>query len=92
MNNQITIFGTIMDAPDPDFKAAAASKRRYKRPFELFGVGPKGKTCRTCAHLLSGKYHNRTYHKCLIWVVSHSAATDIRLKWPACGRWEGRTK
>lgn len=33
-------------------------------------------------------YHGKRYYKCQQWFVSRSAATDIRLKNKACGKYE----
>ena len=44
-----------------------------------------GKQCRDCCHLISGEWHVRRYHKCELYGLSHSEATDWRLKYQACG-------
>lgn len=44
-----------------------------------------GLFCRDCDHLISGDYHNRKYHKCELYGLSHSEATDWRLSYTACG-------
>ena len=41
--------------------------------------------CKDCSHLISGDYHDRRYHKCELYGLSHSEATDWRLSYPACG-------
>ena len=41
--------------------------------------------CRGCDHLISGEYHDRHYHKCELYGMSHSEATDWRLSFQACG-------
>ena len=41
--------------------------------------------CRDCCHLISGDYHDRRYHKCGLYGLSHSEATDWRLSYTACG-------
>ena len=41
--------------------------------------------CRDCCHLISGKYHDKRYHKCELYGMSHSEATDWRLSYQACG-------
>lgn len=41
--------------------------------------------CRDCCHLISGDWHDRRYHKCEIYGLSHSEATDWRLSYQACG-------
>ena len=42
-------------------------------------------TCKDCPHLVSGRYHDRILHKCEAYGMTHSEATDWRLKWVACG-------
>ena len=49
---------------------------------------PDGKTCKTCAFLLRVRPHDKTYFKCAIKGDTHSEATDIRLKNPACVRYK----
>ena len=41
--------------------------------------------CRDCSHLISGEYHDKRYHKCELYGLSHSEATDWRLSYQACG-------
>lgn len=46
-------------------------------------------TCKSCQHLKrSGK--NRPYFKCSKFGITHSAATDWRAKWTACGLFKER--
>jgi len=40
----------------------------------------KTESCRYCIHRHHYKYHDKHYHKCDLIGVSHSEATDIRLK------------
>ena len=47
--------------------------------------GPAEGQCMYCPHLISGRYHDKILHKCEAYGLSHSEATDWRLKWPACG-------
>ena len=49
-----------------------------------FGICDNGK-CRDCNHLVSGLYRDRRYHKCELYGISHSEATDWRLSFQACG-------
>lgn len=55
------------------------------------GTGPEGETCKTCQHCKRHDYAN-TFYKCLLmepyW--SHSITTDIKLRSPACEKWERR--
>lgn len=43
-----------------------------------------GETCRSCRHPRKAG----EYWKCQIGPLSHGPATDLRLKWPACEKWE----
>jgi hypothetical protein len=49
-------------------------------------AGPPGETCRTCGRRYVKEW-NRKFHKCQLW-DSNSAASDCRLKWPACEHWK----
>ncbi len=44
-------------------------------------------TCKTCAHA----FKNYKFWKCDEVVTTGGPATDIRLSWPACARWEPAT-
>lgn len=49
----------------------------------------EGKTCKTCDNLISSKgYTAKTYYKCTLSKLSHSSASDWRVSWPACGKYE----
>lgn len=62
-------------------------RRKYPTMQYLYGI-TEGKTCKSCKHLMNGYYHGKSYYKCELWIVSHSSATDIRLKNKACGKYE----
>jgi hypothetical protein len=67
-------------------------RREYERPkgyAALPGTGPTGEFCRTCKHAC---FHERAkrYWKCDLIKRTHGPGTDIRLKSPACRRWEQR--
>jgi len=57
---------------------------------ELYGL-TQGKQCKTCKHCHGRDYYNKRYYKCDIWdnmFRGSSAASDIRLKNQACGKYE----
>ncbi len=81
---QIDIFGHEYVPPPPEPKKG---RKKYKSMQYLHGI-IEGKTCKTCNHLMNGYYHGKSYYKCELWIVSHSSATDIRLKNNACGKYE----
>lgn len=54
------------------------------------GAGPTGETCKSCRHK-QGFGGSRTYYKCALFMhQTGSPTTDIRLKSPACEKWEGK--
>ena len=54
------------------------------------GSGPKGETCRTCAHYTRRHYHDYVHLKCGLnkanW--TKGPGSDIRAKDAACRKWE----
>lgn len=54
----------------------------------LYGKGPDGMRCKSCLHLYVHA-HGRSYYKCEFRVFTHGPATDHRVNYPACRRWEG---
>jgi hypothetical protein len=53
------------------------------------GMGPKGETCGTCTHSYASITRSgRRYYKCAHVVATSGPGTDIRLRTPACERWE----
>ena len=78
----------------PDSKIAPGEKRpkglsaRKTNPcLLLYGAGPESTTCATCTHL-HALHMGGTYYKCDLRRLSRSAATDHRMRWPACGKYE----
>ena len=50
--------------------------------------GPRvGEVCSGCVHL-RGYTYSKTYYKCTKAPVSGGAATDWRVRWQACGKYE----
>lgn len=54
---------------------------------DVYGPGPEGKTCGSCT-LLYGKRFAKTYYKCKLRKNTGGPATDHRVRWPACAKWE----
>lgn len=96
------LFGQPVPEPPPRPPGARSDAERRREQRRLSerakgyaarpGSGPVGETCRTCAHAKHIAYHRRTYIKCganrAAW--THSVRTDIRLKSPACKKWEAQ--
>lgn len=51
-----------------------------------YGIGPAGKQCTKCNHLIRDHYHNQTYLKCEVRGITRGAGSDHRASWPACAR------
>jgi len=82
---QYDIFGNLV--PIEEIVSKKPSKK-FKTMQEMFGL-IEGKTCKTCTYLEKREWQN-TYYKCKKWHLSHSNATDIRLKNKACGMYESQ--
>lgn len=60
---------------------------RGKHPMGL-ELANNGETCGSCRYLLDKQYREKRYKKCELVANTSGPATDIRLKWGACERWE----
>lgn len=58
--------------------------RKIELMYRQFGKRV-GHTCGMCAHLLSGRYHDKVYRKCEVYGLTHSEASDWAKRWTACG-------
>ena len=56
----------------------------------LYGAGATGKKCKTCVHCRYPLMYAAKHWKCDLRKLSHGTATDHRVSWPACGRYEER--
>jgi hypothetical protein len=53
------------------------------------GSGPDGKRCKDCKHARTTAFHSsKVYWKCGLVVSTRGAGTDIRVRAPACKRFE----
>lgn len=73
------------------FLTAAEIRRKTRRPsvnpmIVVHGPDPQDRQCQYCEHLKCLHYNRRNYYKCDLRVITGGAATDHRLKWPACAR------
>ena len=53
----------------------------------VFGPGPLGKTCRTCAYLIRNQRESRTYIKCGLRIHTNGPGTDHKAGWLACRKY-----
>ena len=77
------IFGNLSEPPEPKHDG-----NRYRTMQELHGIKEGNDTCKTCKHCIGQYHHGKAYYKCDLWIISHSEATDIRLKNKACNKYE----
>jgi hypothetical protein len=64
-------------------------KRTEPNPMiRAWGYGPEGKQCKNCKNLVIHGDHARNYWKCLLRRITNGPATDHRVKWTACGKYE----
>ena len=61
------------------------AERDHAKLIRVYGAKPG--TCKGCVHL-HAESHDRTWYKCDQAYQSSSAATDWRVSWPACGKYE----
>lgn len=86
------LFGVEIRSEPPKLTHYGHQKRKPTKPRGYAmppGTGPAGETCRTCRHS-SYVEHAKRYYKCglmrAIW--TGGPGTDIKLKSPACAKWE----
>lgn len=53
-----------------------------------FGQAPQGRQCKGCVHLFLQPGVAGRYFKCDLRGVTRGAATDHRVRWPACAKFE----
>ncbi len=86
---QMDIFGNIV--PEEQVKPKVVGRRKYLTMQEMHGV-VDGKTCKTCKHCQHFYCVNKSVYKCDLWYMTHSEATDIRLKHQACKKYQEADK
>lgn len=82
---QLNLFG---EAVAVDELNQPKPSRKYKTMQETHGINPNH-ICKDCKHLVKLQY-SKAYYKCVLWRLSHSTATDIRVKKTACAKFELR--
>lgn len=63
--------------------------RTIKEEFRQIYGYDNNHTCKTCKNCKLVKAGMRNAYKCIVMGVTRSAASDIRLKDPACAAYEG---
>lgn len=77
------IFGNAIAVDTISKKGSETIKSRFRK---AYGFDDEH-FCKDCRHCIF-KERDRRYYKCELMGTSASEATDIRLKDPACSRWE----
>jgi hypothetical protein len=80
------LFGNPL--PDP-FHPLPLSKKQNPC-IRAFGAGPENKRCKHCTHLYRKRWAG-VYYKCELRNNTNGQATDHRVNWPACSRFEPST-
>jgi hypothetical protein len=94
----LDLFGNpIESAAGASAPAPLEKKKRHTGPpavnpcIALYGQGPAMQCCKGCVHLRYAPARRvARYWKCDLRQLSHGAATDHKVNWPACGRYEKR--
>jgi hypothetical protein len=63
---------------------------RLVKMHRLHGVDPAGRQCGQCQYFFERGGTAGTYYKCRHSRITGGPATDWRVRWPACGRFEAR--
>lgn len=95
---QLSLFESVSESgqehttPLVDWSGSPiAAPVKHENPcVDLYGPGPKGKQCKDCAKLICFAASSNFY-KCRLRKVTHGKATDQKVRWAACGRFEQRT-
>lgn len=88
MSEEVTTRDLFGNEVSIKFGDAVKKKRDVARGSAApIGSGPAGETCKTCVHSYAHRMAG-TYWKCDLVKPTHGPATDIRLKWAACSRFE----
>jgi hypothetical protein len=54
---------------------------------KVYGKGPDGKRCKQCVYIYAKSY-SKTYYKCAKRPDTNGPATDHRVNWFACAKFE----
>lgn len=89
----LDLFGEPVIEQVPTEKPKPA-KQEGNPCIAVYGQGPEGQVCKGCMHLRYPINRNPKAHhwKCDLRKLSHGAATDHKVNWPSCARYEQRTE
>lgn len=89
MSRDRDLFGNLIK---PHAPAANRGVRKVGYAARL-ATGPKGQRCGTCLHASRVVHKGVLTHKCALMAHAwtHSEATDINLRAPACKKWDRKS-
>lgn len=89
----MTLFDPGPAEPTAQLSADRARTLRYRQllgrgvhPITGARLAGNSETCGTCGHLDRYRHRTKTLIKCEL-NDTRSAATDVRVSWPACTQW-----
>jgi len=81
----------LLDWNDQPIEPPQQESKQDNPCLALHGPGPEGVTCKDCIHFRYPLHRSGVRHwKCDLRKLTHGAATDHRVGWPACGKYEKR--
>ena len=86
-------FKRGMKGPKSRASLIAARQERGLHPHNGLPVLDNGERCGSCAHLMPGPSgYSKRWYKCALTssFAYGSPTTDIRVRWPACEKWQAR--
>ena len=99
MSEQPTLFDVTPFPevePEPPEPRPLTNKQKLGRKsktnpcIDVWGPGPEGKQCGTCAFFAKGVYQATMLYKCKKRGMTHGAGTDHKVRYPACAKYEER--
>lgn len=81
-------------AMSPEHQAWLESQKEKLKDTEknpcvkLYGAGPEAETCKHCTYLTLQRYTAKNYYKCKLRTITRGPATDHRVNWKACAKFQ----
>lgn len=82
----LDLYGNEMPVRGPHGKMLIKGKVINPMVYGM-GPGPEGKKCKHCEHCYAKQFSGR-YYKCDLRGNTNGPATDIKVNWPACAKFE----
>lgn len=77
MSKALDLFGNMTEM---ESKNISSPYLRFKNHNRYRLSENTESNCKNCNHCRRMEYHNKNYYKCILMGISHSTATDIKLK------------